>query len=158
MNGKYCFEIWSQYPFRRILNCNRNLRIEKTTCDSYLKKCKPQPWFTRIGKCSNFDVVFVIQFNRIATVMLHACMINAFRWSMMTSSTGNILRVSGPLCGEFTGHRWIPLKNASDTELWCLRWSAPEKNGWVFELVGDLRRHRTHYYDVIIMRRVVSIA
>ena len=27
---------------------------------------------------------------------------------MMTSSNGNIFRVIGPLCGEFTGHRWIP--------------------------------------------------
>ena len=28
---------------------------------------------------------------------------------MMTSSNGNISRITGPLCGEFTGHRWIPL-------------------------------------------------
>ena len=28
---------------------------------------------------------------------------------MMTSSNGIIFRVPGPLCGEFTGHRWIPL-------------------------------------------------
>ena len=27
---------------------------------------------------------------------------------MMTSSIGNIFRVTGPLCGEFIGHRWIP--------------------------------------------------
>ena len=27
---------------------------------------------------------------------------------MMTSPNGNIFRVTGPLCGEFTGHRWIP--------------------------------------------------
>ena len=27
---------------------------------------------------------------------------------MITSSNGNIFRVTGPLCGEFTGHRWIP--------------------------------------------------
>ena len=27
---------------------------------------------------------------------------------MMTSSNGNIFRVTGPLCREFTGHRWIP--------------------------------------------------
>ena len=26
---------------------------------------------------------------------------------MMTSSNGNIFRVAGPLCGEFTGHRWL---------------------------------------------------
>ena len=28
-----------------------------------------------------------------------------------------------PLCGEFTGHRWIPLTNPSDAELWCFLWS-----------------------------------
>ena len=44
---------------------------------------------------------------------------------MMTSSNGNILRVTGHLCEEFTGHRWIPHK-ASDAELWCFLWSAPE--------------------------------
>ena len=27
---------------------------------------------------------------------------------MMTSTNGNIFRVTGPLCGEFTGPRWIP--------------------------------------------------
>ena len=32
----------------------------------------------------------------------------------MTSSSGNIFRVSGPLWGETTGHRWIPLTKASD--------------------------------------------
>ena len=37
----------------------------------------------------------------------------------MTSSNGNIFRVTGPLCREFTGHRWIPLTNASYAELWC---------------------------------------
>ena len=26
----------------------------------------------------------------------------------MTQSNGNIFRVTGPLCEEFTGHRWIP--------------------------------------------------
>ena len=39
---------------------------------------------------------------------------------MMTSSNGNIFRVTGPLYGEFTGHQWIPLTKASDVELWCL--------------------------------------
>ena len=45
---------------------------------------------------------------------------------MMTSSNGNIFRVTGPSCGEFTSHQWIPLTNASDAELWCFLWSAPE--------------------------------
>ena len=45
---------------------------------------------------------------------------------MMTSSNGNIFRVTGHLCGEFTGPRWIPRTKASDAELWCFLWYAPE--------------------------------
>ena len=33
---------------------------------------------------------------------------------MMTSSNGNICRVTGHLCGEFTGPRWIPRTKVSD--------------------------------------------
>ena len=47
--------------------------------------------------------------------------------SMMTSSNGNIFRVTGPLCGEFIGDRWIPRTKASDAELCCFLWSAPEQ-------------------------------
>ena len=35
-------------------------------------------------------------------------------------------RVTGPLRGESTGDRWIPLTKASDAELWCFVWPAPE--------------------------------
>ena len=46
---------------------------------------------------------------------------------MMTSSNGNIFRVTGHLCGEFISYRWIPLTNASDAELWWFLCSAPEQ-------------------------------
>ena len=70
--------------------------------------------------------------------------------SMMTSSNGNIFRVTGHLCGEFTGDRWIPSTKASDAELWCFLWSA-WINVWVYNCeTGDLRRNRAHY-DVIVM-------
>ena len=45
---------------------------------------------------------------------------------MMTSSNGNIFRVTGHLCGEFTAHRCIHCTTASDAELWYFRWSEPE--------------------------------
>ena len=48
-------------------------------------------------------------------------------WHMMTTSNGNIFRVKGPLCGKFTGPRWIPRTKASDAELWCFLWSASEQ-------------------------------
>ena len=40
-----------------------------------------------------------------------------FHLHMMTSSNGNIFRVTGHLCREFTGKRWIPRTKASDAEL-----------------------------------------
>ena len=46
---------------------------------------------------------------------------------MMTSSNGNIFRVTGPLWRRSTRHRWIPLAKVSDAELWCFLWSAPEQ-------------------------------
>ena len=64
---------------------------------------------------------------------------------MMTSSNGNIFRVTGHLCGEFTGHRWIPCTKTSDADLWCFLWSAPWINCWVYNReAGDLRRQRAH--------------
>ena len=45
----------------------------------------------------------------------------------VTSSNGNIFRVTDPLWGETTSHRWIPLTKASDAELWCFLWSMPEQ-------------------------------
>ena len=46
--------------------------------------------------------------------------------TMITSSNGNIFRVTGHSCGEFTGDRWIPRTKASDAERSCFSWSAPE--------------------------------
>ena len=59
--------------------------------------------------------------------------------SMMTSSKGYISRVTGPLCGEFAGHRWITRTKTSDAELWCfldLRLNkrlSKQSWGWWFE-------------------------
>ena len=47
--------------------------------------------------------------------------------TMMTSSSGNIFRVTDPLWGESTGRRWIPLTKATDSELWWFLWSASEQ-------------------------------
>ena len=80
---------------------------------------------------------------------------------MMTSSNRNIFRVTGPLCGKFTGHRWIPLTKASDTELWCFldlhlnKRLSKHSSGWWFETQScPLWRHcndmATHKLQLII--------
>ena len=58
---------------------------------------------------------------------------------MMTSSNGNIFRVTGPSCGEFTGHWWIPHTKASDAELlfFYVRLNkrlSKQSWGWWFEM------------------------
>ena len=46
---------------------------------------------------------------------------------MMTSSNGNIFLVTGPLWGESTGHQWIPLTKAINTELWGFLRTVPQQ-------------------------------
>ena len=61
-------------------------------------------------------------------VLTHVCYTIGINSACMTmSSNGNIFCVTGPLCREFTSHRWIPLTKGSDAELWCFLWSAPEQ-------------------------------
>ena len=65
---------------------------------------------------------------------------------MMTSSNGNIFRVTGHLCGKLTGDKdqW---RGALMFSLICA-WI----NGWENNrAAGDLRRHRAHY-DIIVTR------
>ena len=69
----------------------------------------------------------------------------------MTPSNGNIFRVTGPLCGESIGYQWIPFTKASDAELWCFLWSAPEQT--VEKIIGGLRR-RQAYYSVAVMNQL----
>ena len=56
----------------------------------------------------------------------------------MTSSSGNIFRITGPLWRKFSGHRWITLTKARDAELWCILWRlnkrlSKQSWGWWFE-------------------------
>ena len=48
---------------------------------------------------------------------------------MMTSSSGNFFRVTGPLWGEFTGDRWILLTQACDADRRCFFFISPWTNG-----------------------------
>ena len=73
---------------------------------------------------------------------------------MMTSSNGNIFRVTGPLCGKFTGPGEFPTQRpvtrSFDVFFICV-WI----KSWVNNReAGDLRRHRGHY-GINVMAKVV---
>ena len=73
-----------------------------------------------------------------------------FNWYMMTSSSGNIFRVTGPLCGENTGLRWIPrtqrlVKRSFHVlfDLHPIKLLSKHSRGWWFEtLLCPLWCHR----------------
>ena len=65
----------------------------------------------------NQDDVFSIDFDLVLVQWWHHQM-EAF----------SALPVTGPLCGEFTGHRWIPFTKAKEAELWCFFLFAPEES------------------------------
>ena len=76
---------------------------------------------------------------------------------MMTSSNGNIFRVTGPLSGESTGHgvdshnegQWGGALMFSLIYTWT--------NGWATNRdASDLRRHRAHY-DVTVMMVTIDL-
>ena len=75
----------------------------------------------------------------------------------MTSSNGNIFRVTGPFCGEFTGHRGEfpsqkPVKRSLDV-YFHLRLNKRSVNN---REAGSLRRHSA-LYDVTVMTSVREI-
>ena len=73
------------------------------------------------------------------------------RGAMRTSSNGNIFRVTGPLCGEFTGQGEFPTQKGQWRGAFMFSLICAWIKGWVNNReAGDWRRHRAHY-DVIVM-------
>ena len=66
-----------------------------------------------------------------------------------TTTTGNIFRVTGPLC------RWVPITKASDAEF-DVFFDQRRNKGWVNNKdAGDLRRHHAHY-GVTVMNTMAA--
>ena len=81
---------------------------------------------------------------------------------MMTSSNGNIVSVTGHLCGEFTGPRWIartkPVTRSFDVffDLHLNKLLSKQSWGWWFETLSrPLWRHRNVQ---CIVRRCLKIS
>ena len=74
----------------------------------------------------------------------------------MTSSNGNIFRVTGPLCGEFTGPGEFPAQRPVTRSFDVFFDLRLNKRLSKQREAGDLRRNSSHY-DVIIMYTVISI-
>ena len=70
---------------------------------------KTQAAITRFLWVDKKKIFLVFGFRYKSCIKCRACKTSV---CMMTSSSVNIFRVTGHLCGEFTGHRWIPWKKS----------------------------------------------
>ena len=111
-------------------------------------------------KHKNPRSVHIIHMYQWDTACYRDVTVNSRDWfDMMTSSNGNIFRVTGHLYGEFTGRRWIPHTKASDAELWCFLWSASDKRfskqswGWWFKTLSHPLWRQCNGDAMALMRR-----
>ena len=145
-NDRHC--VWNHQQFDGLLNYLFKLPSKKHQSPRYQSSLRGiHRWpvdFPHEGPANMESVSVAWRHNGIDVILIvkHSAII------MMTSSNGNIFRVTGHLCGEFTGLRWIPRTKASDAELWCFLWSVPDKRlskpsrGWWSETQSSsLWRH-----------------
>ena len=116
----FLFVLVSNLAYIEYLLCQIwSIYMQYLRCYDHCNKCL-FPVIQLAEVLLNFWRGVYLQIGRLDHVYSHST-------HMMTSSNGKKSRVTGPLCGEFTGHRWIPHTMASDAKLWCFLWYAPEQ-------------------------------
>ena len=102
----------------------RNLKVSVSLCYTYPPLPPPHPnpenskWLFRSTMAKSVHNILVYTWN-------DDWIGSFFPWWRHQMETFSALLAL--VCGEFTGHRWIPLSKATDRELWCFLWSAPEQ-------------------------------
>ena len=125
----HVYKIIITLPFREMSDWKPKVR--RMCAQSYFA------WYNLKESCYRIPTLFLFRFMSVVVM--------AADLYMMTSANGNIFRVTGLLCGEFIGHRWLPGTKANDGELWCFLWFAH----WINNRdTGDLIGRRAHN-DVI---------
>ena len=98
---------------------------------SELQESLASDWLIRhsLPVTRNYKYITPVIFlaNEGGPLSLHRSVTSEYVLDMMMSSNGNIFRVIDPLCGEFTGHRWITPTKASVAEFWYFLLSATEQ-------------------------------
>ena len=119
--------IWYIYRNIPYITCGYTEPSEVIMCYCAISISTTLGYSLQVKKIDNFCGYVIYTCYRWLRVCKSSLSVSTTSVNMMTSSNENIFRVTGPLCGEFTGHRWIPRTKASDAELWCCLWSACEQ-------------------------------
>ena len=115
-------ENFPKWSFSHNLSCNYNHKFANVI----LVFLKLHDRVTQYFRKFPFDNLAKFELSSVLLKITDAH-ITKLTHNMMKLSNGNIFHVTDPLCGEFTGHRWIPLTKASGAELWCFLLSVYEQ-------------------------------
>ena len=117
----FMYQHYTEHSLVIIRHTNHSTRCIVCTWNS--KRCygRFRTWWRSISTYSNQQCLYsyCFSFIEITTITFHD---DVIKWKHFPRYW--------PLCGEFTGPRWIPGTKASDAELWCFLWSASE---WTVE-------------------------
>ena len=90
-------------------------------------------YYIVFGQQVDISLLLTTWLNHHSRMLTQVCAIVLVDVTMMTSSNGIIFRVTGPLCGEFTGQRWIPHSPVSG------EFPTQRLVTWSFDVFFDLR-------------------
>ena len=125
INCRVCYWKVTDQRIQSVGSRSRYHIFEIDNCPRHMHWWKSHIWWTRfIGILSSkaIDNNFIVSnFNYCRLI----CYFTSH--NIMTSSNGNIFCDTGPLCGVFTGHQWIPRTKVSDAELW---FETPSRSLW----------------------------
>ena len=112
----------------------------------------PGPKHTKTHICVHisWDFLYTDTMHWIQVLLL---VFDCLEYTVMTSSNWNVFRVTGPLCREFTCHRWISLTKDQWRGALMFYSICASTNGWANNRDAcDLRHHCAHY-DVTVMHQ-----
>ena len=171
------------YPYKVTANLTRIFHGYSNGQSYSLSNTVKSPWLISVtqspSKLPGADFLFHcfrIAFFIAAALLLHIHVHFVFltlcrimvKHDMMTSSNGNIFRVTGPLCGEFTGHRQFfaqrPVTRSFDVfyDLRLNKRLSKQRWGWWFETpscplwrhCNELLRTKPYWLTFIFLLRV----
>ena len=110
-----------------------------------MASCQTYKWF--MSKTSNYISFDILGHVCCMHSWLSAC--KRYDFIIMKLSNGNIFRATGPLWGEVTGRRWIPLTKASNAEgsMFSL---VHEPDPQILVLVATWWRHQMETFSALL--------
>ena len=100
----------------------------------------PRRWPLHLCLCTSW-IALCLPGNALSNIQDGKWAPLSLKSPMITSSNGNIFRVTDTLCGELTGGRWIPITMASDAfdvffDLRLNKRLSKQSRGWWFETLS----------------------